>query len=562
MFLAASTPLLAQTPSPADRGPTLWVLAAGVSRYADPRLDLAFANRDASAVADALAAQRGRRIYRNVEQRVLVDDAVRRDTILAGLRDFIGRAGADDVAVVFLAGHGVRDLLTGTYYFLPHDATPEDFFTTGLRAEELTDMVRILQRHVRHVVVILDTCHSGAAGVDDGQMVRADDFATRVRAEGVFLLAATQPGGRSKEIRRLGHGVFTWALLNALGGGANAGDDGLLSLAELVIHLGAEVSRMTGGEQRPYYLIAGSDLDFADVRAPNSVVVFPFRNQDSAAPANDWMGADLQETVHLELGRVPALSVCPLPGADAAGEPLRRRAERLGCGRFVAGSFVVDGDEVELRARVVDAASDSDEASASVRGPRADFAALKAQLARELLAAMPTVRAWRMLLEAQGIEDGDGGDEGDATPAPPAGEPEAGLLRWLGGWSLVARADAQETAMARTPPSSEALIRSLLDEYEAAHEAKAIDRVETLWVRFSARQQEALRRYFDAAGDLTLEITDARIEPHGDEATVALTQIARFVDRESGKPVRLEVHQRMRLVRRDGDWKIERIEAR
>jgi hypothetical protein len=116
--------------------------------------------------------------------------------------------------------------------------------------------------------------------------------------------------------------------------------------------------------------------------------------------------------------------------------------------------------------------------------------------------------------------------------------------------------------MARTPPSAEAQIRDLLDAYEAAHEAKEIARLESLWVRFTGRQQEALRRYFDAAGDLSLELADVRIEPHGDDATVALTHIARFVDRESGKPVRLEVRQRMILVRRDGDWKIERIESR
>jgi TolB-like protein len=566
MLLAAPTLLLAPRPSAAD-GSTLWVLSVGVSRYADSRLDLTFADRDARSVAAALADQQGRRVYSRVESRVLVDADVRRESILTGIRDFIEKAEADDVATIFMAGHGVRDLLTGTYYFLPHDATPDDFFTRGLRVEELTDMVRILQRHVRHVVVILDTCHAGAVDPGAPQMESADDFATRIRAEGVFLLAATQPGEKSRELRRLGHGVFTWALLGALGGGANAGDDGLLSLAELVIHLGSEVTRLTDGAQRPYYLIAGSDLVFADVRAPNSVVVFPFRNQDASAPDNDWMATDLQESLHLELARVPALSVCPLPEDDDASGPLRQRARRLGCGRFVTGSFVVDGDEIELRARVVDTAGDGDEASASVRGRRDEFAALKARLVADLLAAMPTVRTYRMMLEAQGIDGGESApgrddDTGDADEENDEDDRGAFWSPWLPSLSLAARADAQETAMARTPPSAEAQIRDLLDAYEAAHEAKEIARLESLWVRFTGRQQEALRRYFDAAGDLSLELADVRIEPHGDDATVALTHIARFVDRESGKPVRLEVRQRMILVRRDGDWKIERIESR
>jgi len=574
MLIAASTlPFVSRSgdvspPAVAARanaatGSTHWVLAVGVSRYLDPSLDLAFADADARAVADTLAEQRGRRVYDRVESRLLVNEEVSRESILGNIRAFIEKAGADDVATIFVAGHGVRDLLTGTYYFLPHDATPDDFFTKGLRVEEFNDMVRILQRHVRHVVVVLDTCHAGAVDLQAGQMARADDFAARVRADGVFLLAATRPGDKSKEVRRLGHGVFTYALLNALRGEANAGADGLLSLAELVIYLGAEVPRLTDGEQTPYYLIAGSDVVFADVRQPNSVVVFPFQNQDRHSPDNDWMRAALQESFYFELAKVPVLHLCPLPERPTEPAPLRTRAQRLGCGKFVTGSFIVDGDEVEMRARVVDTATDSDEATASVRGPRADFAALEKKLVRELLAAMPTVRAYRLMLEALGIGAGEGDAENGAQDAPPpeASDDDRGSW-WRPRLSFVAVAFAEETALAGTPVPADEPIRALLREYEAAHDAKQIERIAALWIRFSAKQHEAMRRYFDHARDLTLELADVTIEPHAEEATVALTHIARFVDRESGKPVRLEVRQRMLLVRNSGTWKIERIESR
>ncbi len=555
-LLTLASIVLMLGPARAAPNSTLWVLSVGVSSYRDPSMNLAFAEKDARAVATALAEQAERRIYGKVESRVLADAEVTRASILAAIRSFIERAGPDDVAVLFMAGHGVRDLLTGTYYFLPHDATGSDFFTAGLRVEELSDMVRILQRHVRHVVVVLDTCHAGAVDLGGTAMVAADDFATRLRAQGVFLLAATRPGDKSKELSRLRHGVFTYALLNALRGGADTGPDGLLSLAELVLYLGAEVPRLTGGEQTPYYLIAGSDLVFADVRHPNSVVIFPFRNRNVGDAQNAWMGRSLQERFALELGRVPVVNVCPLPAASESGESLRSQSRRLGCGTLVTGSFVVDGDYVDLHARVVDTASDTDEVTRGVRGKRTDFADLERRLVQEVLERMPTVRAYRMMLESQGI----GLDE----PAPPATPPAEPQSRWWPdgrGWSLVAAAYGQETARASESPSVDEAVRAVLEQYRKAHENKQIQEIRQLWDVFGERQQQALRRYFDQAGDLTLELSDVAIEPHADEVTVAFTRVERFVDRESGKPVRLELRQRMILVRRAEAWKIARIES-
>ena len=105
-------------------------------------------------------------------------------------------------------------------------------------------------------------------------------------------------------------------------------------------------------------------------------------------------------------------------------------------------------------------------------------------------------------------------------------------------------------------------VRALLDEYREAHEQKQVDRLADQWVNFSNRQREALRRYLDQADDLTLELSDLAIEPHERDVTVAFTRIVRFVDRESGKPVRLELRQRMVLVRKSDKWKIERIESK
>lgn len=590
--LIAPARAAAQESRSAGRGrSTLWVLSVGVSKYRDPRLDLQFAEADARAVASALAEQRGRRVYHDVHALVLTDEQVTRESILTAIRGFIEKAEADDVAAIFMAGHGVRDLITGTYYFLPHPATGEDFFTKGLRVEELNDMVRILQRTVRHVVVLLDTCHAGALGVDLPQMQVANDLPAQVRAEGVFLLAATKPGDESKEVPKLGHGVFTYALLNALHGKAATGDDGLLSLAELVIYLGEEVPRLTNRQQTPYYLITGTDLVFADVRRPNALAVLKFLDNGPRDARNAWMGRSLQEAFYYALDRVPVLNICPLPpdGPSDDEAALRAEAERLGCGKFVIGSYSVDRNDLSLRARVVDSATDSDEVTAAVRGKRSDFADLTRKLIDEVLDRMPAVRAYRLMLEAQGVEGG-----AEPTPRKPVAPPERrsslqaeedrALLMSL--WAeRLRRAQGRSPAPAEpslmrtmwsagvgiayavepqaTPPALdlEAQVRRLLDEYREGHELKQIDRLANQWVTFSERQREALRRHLDQADDLTLEFADVAIEPHGQDVTVAFTRIVRFVDRESGKPVRLELRQRMILVRQSDSWKIQRIES-
>ena len=103
----------------------MWVLSVGVSQYADPALNLNFADNDAISVADALREQQQRRVYGAVQTRVLTNEQVTRESILSGIREFIAEAQPNDIATIFLAGHGVRDLLTGTYYFLPQPATRE-----------------------------------------------------------------------------------------------------------------------------------------------------------------------------------------------------------------------------------------------------------------------------------------------------------------------------------------------------------------------------------------------------------------------------------------------------
>ncbi len=95
---------------------------------------------------------------------MLTDAQVTRESMLDGLSRFLGQAGPDDVAVLFVAGHGVRDLSSGSYYFLPYPATASNLLAQGLRMSDFDESLRVIRRNIRAVIVMLDTCHSGSLG--------------------------------------------------------------------------------------------------------------------------------------------------------------------------------------------------------------------------------------------------------------------------------------------------------------------------------------------------------------------------------------------------------------
>lgn len=114
--------------------PKLYVLSIGVSEYQQPDLRLRFAAKDARDLASTFMAQQ-KILYRATEVRVLTDQNATRNNILDGLEWLQRQTTAKDVAVLFLAGHGITDPTTGSYLFLPYEADPEAIKRTMLPSQ-------------------------------------------------------------------------------------------------------------------------------------------------------------------------------------------------------------------------------------------------------------------------------------------------------------------------------------------------------------------------------------------------------------------------------------------
>ncbi len=136
--------------------PTLYVLAIGVSDYQNDGYDLNFAAKDAKDFVATMQAQKGG-LYKDVVVKILTDADATKDNILDGL-DWIQReCTSRDMAMVFLAGHGVNDNL-GSFYYLPYEANVDNLRRTCLMFTELKYTSSAI---AGKLVMFVDACHSG-----------------------------------------------------------------------------------------------------------------------------------------------------------------------------------------------------------------------------------------------------------------------------------------------------------------------------------------------------------------------------------------------------------------
>ncbi|HAT09276.1 MAG TPA: hypothetical protein DCS97_01460, partial [Planctomycetes bacterium] len=271
-----------RVPNPAPARPAAGGLVAaclGVSRYRDAGLTLRYAAKDALDLRLALGD--GEADVRSWTDAEVVAG------VLPAIAAHLARAGRDDTVVLTLAGHGlyVREP-QARWLFLPWDADPARVAETGIPWSAIEGLLAGCA--ARRRLVILDTCESGSLD-DDAPVVaglsipgarglrrardavaeiglagefRASDRSRFVTADlaggsGAVVLASSRGGEPSFESDAERNGLFTAVLLRALRGAADgvgvAGRvrDGQIDAAELVRFTAAEVSRLSGGRQRP-----------------------------------------------------------------------------------------------------------------------------------------------------------------------------------------------------------------------------------------------------------------------------------------------------------------------
>ena len=252
----------------------LYVLAIGIDKYLNASYSLNFGKADAGAITQTLC-DRGKAIFRRVSKRVILDSGATRERIEGALGELARQARPQDVFVFFFAGHGVMSQGEGggpaDFFLAPFDVTRlhgdhEHVSRKGLSASALRDWcIRI---PARKQLVIVDACQAGGAVEMFAMRGAAEEKAIvqLARSTGIVVLASTGQKQFASEFEKLGHGVFTYAMLNGLRGEADGGarPDGKVTVKELEAYLNDRVPELTkqyrGAAQHPNSYSRGQDF--------------------------------------------------------------------------------------------------------------------------------------------------------------------------------------------------------------------------------------------------------------------------------------------------------------
>jgi WD40 repeat protein len=241
--------------------PKLYVLAIGVSQYANPEFNLNYAAKDARDFTAACVAQKGG-LYREVETKVLCDVEATRDNIVDGLEWIQSQTTAKDVAMVFLSGHGVNAPPNNDYYFVPHNFNRDRIRATGVVFSEIQQTV---QNIAGKALFFVDSCHSGnvmGAGKSKGVAdINAVINELSSAENGTVVFSASTGRQVALEHPDWKNGAFTKAIVEGMSGKAEF-QGGRVTVKSLDFYISERVKALTGGKQTPTTAIPPTVPDF------------------------------------------------------------------------------------------------------------------------------------------------------------------------------------------------------------------------------------------------------------------------------------------------------------
>ncbi|MFZ1799462.1 MAG: caspase family protein [Chitinophagaceae bacterium] len=254
-------------PVPSAQDITLHLFVIGINNYKNPKYNLNYAKADATSFKAEM--EKSNSLFAKSKVYFITDAEAMKDNIESTFKKIIGEAKPQDVFIFYYAGHGVMG--TGDnkdFYIVPYDVTQlygaEDALAQkGISAKELQDFSKNIPAQKQ--LFILDACQS--AGALDAVAMRgaAEEkaIAQLARSTGSHWLTASGSDQFAAEFSQLGHGLFTYVLLQGLLGGADNGDK-QVTVNELKAYLETQVPELSqkykGAPQYPASYGYGNDF--------------------------------------------------------------------------------------------------------------------------------------------------------------------------------------------------------------------------------------------------------------------------------------------------------------
>ena len=214
---------------------SMHVLAVGINKYRNPALNLNYAVPDAKGITDFFN-EKGKGLFKKVDVTNVYDENATRINITAKLKG-LENTNPQDVVLIYLAGHGEN--ISDKWYFIPYElAYPEredEVKSKGISSDDIAGLIRNIK--AQKVLVMIDSCKAGAMLIAMRGFEDRKALSQLSRSTGVHVIAASTKDQFAAEVKELGHGVFTYTLLEGLKGQASTGDDKTVTVRKLMTHV-------------------------------------------------------------------------------------------------------------------------------------------------------------------------------------------------------------------------------------------------------------------------------------------------------------------------------------
>lgn len=219
--------------------PSLYAVIVGTSDYAGEKLDLQFADRDASYFHQALRVVGeglfGGRVFLELLHTDAADTARTRVATMANVQaafaGLVGKVKAQDILLVYFSGHGVNHGVADNsqFYYLTKDIESEEKLTDpdirnqyAISSDSLSAWIGRIYANKK--VMVLDACNSGKV-IEAFNPTSRDLSSAQIRAfdrmkdrTGMFIITGSAADKVSFEASRYGQGLLTYSLLEGMNG--------------------------------------------------------------------------------------------------------------------------------------------------------------------------------------------------------------------------------------------------------------------------------------------------------------------------------------------------------
>lgn len=194
-----------------------WAVVVGISKFAKSDMNLRYPSKDARDFYNYLVTKGN---FAPDHIKLITDEKATKARIVDVLGDsWLPRVALpEDLVVIFISSHGSgSDMdIRGSNFICAHDTNPEKLYTTGIDMKTITDIVRD-RVHSERVLLVLDTCHSGAANSESKGLQRQSNADAEAIAAGTgqMVICSSSRDQVSWEGKSMQNSVFTRSLIDA-----------------------------------------------------------------------------------------------------------------------------------------------------------------------------------------------------------------------------------------------------------------------------------------------------------------------------------------------------------